>query len=190
MPGSGRWASGDSTTARRVPAAVATVVIVSRMAVGRLIRRLLDPGERGKRGAQPGQLGGRTRVGEQQVDVLDPGAHRGGCGTAPLGQPDRQPTAIVGVDLAVQVAAHHQGVDHLAGSLLGDVQLPDEVTRGPAAADHPAEDVGPVAGEVVEARGRQPPDDRLPVRAAGRAEQRWDQHPILGHGATVREPVN
>ena len=63
--------------------------------------------------------------------------------------------AIPRIDRAVQVAAADQGVDQLAGGLLGDAELPDDLAELSAVAGAGREHVAAVARHVIAARLRQ-----------------------------------
>ena len=75
--------------------------------------------------------------------------HRRG-GAPALGQLDRQPPAVVRVDVALEVSADDEGVDQLAGRLLADSELADQVGGRDPVVRHPPEHERAVPRQVVE----------------------------------------
>ena len=106
------------------------------------------------------------------VDVADCRADRCRRCPSPLGYLERETSPVVWVDLAVKVAAQHQGIDELARCLLADAQFADQVARGAAAIGHATEDKRPVSRHVVEAALAKPRPDRVAVTAPCCAQQR------------------
>jgi len=114
--------------------------------------------------------------------AVDPVARRpadvGRLATA-LGQLERQPTPILRVGAALDVAADHQRVDQFARRLLGDAEVLGDVADAahrPAVASDPAEQPRPQLGDVVEPRLGVPLTDRLPIGHPPRPKQhRQDQ---------------
>jgi hypothetical protein len=70
-----------------------------------------------------------------------------------LGEHNRLAAPVSGVLLAQEVAPQHEGVDELAGGLLGGADVSDQIGRRGAPVGHPPEHEGGVARQVVEAGG-------------------------------------
>src|ERR1022692_2413192 len=164
-----------------VPGALAMVALL-RGVMAFYQRRERYPGVRYVLRAHP--------VNETGVHPLDRRPDHGRRGMPPVGEADRQPPAVLGVDRPVQVTAHDQGVDELPGGLLGHPEFPDDLAeRSPGTGDG-ANHVAAITRHVVAARFGPRLPDRGAVGRPGPPQQRRECHLVkpvlvLGHDPTL-----
>ncbi len=117
---------------------------------------------------------------QRRIDALDGGAGDGSSLAPARGERDGQPAAVLGIDLARDIAAQGQRIDELSRGLLRDAQTVDDLRqRRPPRAER-ADHENAVLRNVVETGLDQRDTDGIAIGEPCRPQQGGENHGLIG----------